>query len=429
MIVERFLAHCSSLTLILSATLFAPLSVSAQDLLIRNAQIYTDQGSKQGTDLLIKGGTIAAIGKGLSAAQGTPEYDAKGQCVTAGLFNADTHLGVEEISAIDETVDYASDYDGITAAMKVADGFNPDSMVIPHNRMHGLTHAVVMPDSSAGLFGGQAALIRMSVEGEKILDDSVGVVVELGESGQHLAGGSRAVAIALLRQALDDAKDYTANRNAVNSGSRRDYGLSLADIKSLVPVIKGEQYLIVGAHRADDIERALALAKRYKLKMILNGVTEGWRVADKIAAAKVSVILDPIDNLPLAYEQIGARLDNAALMDKAGVTLMFTGMGWQNTHNAYLVRQSAGNAVANGLSKTAAINAMTSNPAKVFGLKNNDGLKVGQNASLVVWSGDPLEVTSVARLVLIDGESQPLVSRSTRLRDRYYDRLKSNTDD
>ncbi len=426
MIVKRILTHCSSLSLLLSASLLAPISASAQDLLIRNAQIYTDQGSQKGTDLLIKDGTIAAMGKGLSAAQGTPEYDAQGQCVTAGLFNADTHLGVEEISAIDQTVDYASDYEGITAAMKVADGFNSASMVIPHNRMHGLTHALVMPDSSAGLFAGQAALIRTSAEGEKIIDDSVGVVVELGESGQYLAGGSRAVAIALLRQALDDAKDYVANRSAVNSGSRRDYGLSLADIKSLVPVIKGEKYLIVGAHRADDIERALVLAKRYKLKMILNGVTEGWRVADKIAAAKIPVILDPINNLPLAYEQIGARLDNAALMEKAGVTMMFTGMGWQNTHNAYLVRQSAGNAVANGLSKITAINAMTSNPAKVFGLKNNQGLKVGQNASLVVWSGDPLEVTSVARLVLIDGESQPLVSRSTRLRDRYYDRLKNN---
>ncbi len=427
MILKRILTHYAPLSLLLSTVSLAPISTSAQDLLIRNAQIYTEQGSKQGTDLLIKGGTIAAMGKGLSATPGTPEYDAQGQCVTAGLFNADTHLGVEEISAIDETTDYASDYDGVTAAMKVADGFNSDSVVIPHNRMHGLTHALVMPDSSAGLFGGQAALIRTSAEGEKILDDSVGVVVELGESGKHLAGGSRAVAIALLRQALDDAKDYAANRSAVNSGSRRDYSLSLADIKSLVPVVKGEKYLIVGAHRADDIERALVLAKRYKLKMILNGVTEGWRVADKIAAANVPVILDPIDNLPLAYEQIGARLDNAALMEKAGVTMMFTGMGWQNTHNAYLVRQSAGNAVANGLSKTTAINAMTSIPARVFGLKNNEGLKVGQNASLVVWSGDPLEVTSVARLVLIDGESQPLVSRSIRLRDRYYDRLKRNS--
>ncbi len=158
--------------------------------------------------------------------------------------------------------------------------------------------------------------------------------------------------------------------------------------------------------------------------MILNGVAEGWRVANEIAKANVPVILDPINNLPIAYEQLGARLDNAALMENAGVTMMFTGMGWQNTHNAYLVRQSAGNAVANGLSKTAAINAMTINPAQVFGLEKTGHLAVGQKASLVVWSGDPLDVTSVARVVLIDGESQPLMSRSLRLRDRYYDRLR-----
>lgn len=399
-------------------------SAIADDLLIRNATVYTAEGVKTETDLLVKKGLIDAIGKNLSATSDTPEYNAKGQSVTPGLFNADTHLGVEEVSAVDQTVDYFSENSRITASMKVADGFNTDSVVIPHNRLHGLTHALVLPDSDAGLFAGQAALIRLNADGKKIVNDSVAVVVSLGENGQHLAGGSRAVAMAMLREALDDAKDYAANRSAVNSGSRRDYHLSLADLKSLIPVVQGKKYLVVEVNRADDILRVIQLAKRYQLKVILNGVAEGWRVANEIAKANVPVILDPINNLPIAYEQLGARLDNAALMENAGVTMMFTGMGWQNTHNAYLVRQSAGNAVANGLSKTAAINAMTINPAQVFGLEKTGHLAVGQKASLVVWSGDPLDVTSVARVVLIDGESQPLMSRSLRLRDRYYDRLR-----
>ncbi|MGH1372244.1 MAG: amidohydrolase family protein [Cellvibrionaceae bacterium] len=420
---KKIATLCSLLSLSLTGTLS---SAVADDLLIRNATVYTAEGVKTDTDLLVKRGVIEAIGKNLSAATETPEYDAKGQSVTPGLFNADTHLGVEEVSAVDQTVDYFSENERITASMKVADGFNTDSMVIPHNRLHGLTHALVVPDSDAGLFAGQAALIRLNANGEKIINDSVAVVVSLGEHGQHLAGGSRAVAMAMLREALNDAKDYAANRAAVNSGSRRDYHLSLGDLNSLVPVVQGKKHMIVEVNRADDILRVIQLAKAYKLKVILSGVAEGWRVADDIASASIPVILDPINNLPLAYEQLGARLDNAALMERAGVTMMFTGMGWQNTHNAYLVRQSAGNAVANGLSKTAAINAMTVNPAKVFSLSKTGRLAVGQKASLVVWSGDPLEVTSVARMVLIDGESQPLMSRSLRLRDRYYDRLRAS---
>lgn len=422
---KKIATFCSVLSLSFTAVLH---SAHADDLLIRNAAIFTAEGVKMETDLLVKKGIIKAIGKDLKASTDTPEYDASGQSVTPGLFNADTHLGVEEVSAVDQTVDYFSENDRITAAMKVADGFNTDSMVIPHNRMHGLTHALILPDSEAGLFGGQAALIRLNAEGEKIIDDSVAITVALGEMGQHLAGGSRAVTMALLRESLDDAKDYLANRTAVSNGARRDYHLSLADVKSLGPIVEGKKYLVVEVNRADDILRVIQLAKNYKLKVILNGVAEGWRVADKIAKAKMPVILDPINNLPSAYEQLGARLDNAALMEKAGVTLMFTGMGWQNTHNAYLVRQSAGNSVANGLSKTAAINAMSRNPAQVFGLKDTGRLAVGQKASLVVWSGDPLEVTSVARMVLIDGESQPLMSRSVRLRDRYYDRLRANAE-
>ena len=154
--------------------------------------------------------------------------------------------------------------------------------------------------------------------------------------------------------------------------------------------------------------------------MILSGASEGWRVARKIAMAKVPVIVDPINNLPSSYETLGSRLDNALLLHQAGVKLMFTGMGWQNTHNAYLVRQSAGNAVANGLPYNVAIQAITSNPAQIFGLPGYGQIKVGAEATLVLWSGDPLEVMSNPDLVLIDGQEQSLQSRATRLRDRYY---------
>jgi imidazolonepropionase-like amidohydrolase len=99
------------------------------------------------------------------------------------------------------------------------------------------------------------------------------------------------------------------------------------------------------------------------------------------------------------------------------------GISRDRSHNAYLVRQSAGNAVANGLDKSAAIAAMTANPAQVFGLPNIGDIAVGKQASLVLWGGDPLELTSEAELVLIQGKKVPMVSRSIQLRDRYFEKL------
>jgi len=144
-------------------------------------------------------------------------------------------------------------------------------------------------------------------------------------------------------------------------------------------------------------------------------------VANDIARANVPVIMDPIYNLPQSYESLGARLDNAKLLNDAGVTLIFTGMSSsQSTHNAYLVRQSAGNAVANGLDKNSAIAAMTTNPTSVFNANVSTDIKVGAIANLVLWGGDPLEMTSEAELVMINGEQIAMASRSLQLRDRYF---------
>ena len=100
-------------------------------------------------------------------------------------------------------------------------------------------------------------------------------------------------------------------------------------------------------------------------------------------------------------------------------------MGWHNTHSAYLVRQSAGNAVANGLPKTASIAAITSNPAEIFKLNYSGNIREGEVANLVLWSGDPFELTTEAEMVIIAGEKIEMISRSLQLRDRYYENIKS----
>jgi len=409
-----------------TALLISP--VQAAKVLIKNAVIVgTQQSTSTETqDILIDGETITVIGRSIPASDQTTVIGAAGKFVTAGLFNADTQIGLREVSAVPASVDSSSENTSVTASLRVADAYNSSSTIVPYNRMLGLTHALIQPGRSTGLFSGTAALVKLSDLGG-VIEDKAAVVVNLGSVGSELAGGSRAAAMAQLREAIEDAKDYAGNRDSFNRGQRRDYALSRHDLEALIPVVEHRMPLLVHVERASDIIRVLEFSKEHNLNLILSGVSEGWRVANQIAMAKVPVIFDPINNLPSSYETLGARLDNAKLLHDAGVTMVFTGMGWQSTHNAYLVRQSAGNAVANGLPYHAAIQAITSNPAKVFGLSGYGSLEEGAKATLVIWSGDPLEVMSNPDHVFIDGKSYVLESRSTRLRDRYYNMLKASS--
>ena len=395
---------------------------TASSILIKDADIYASSGLLVKTNLYIKNGKIAAIGA-QSPATADIEIQGLGKSITAGLFNSSTHLGTVEVSAIEQTVDFYSENETVTASLRIADVFNPRSTLIPHNRVHGLTHSLLIPESGTHLFSGQVALVQLGNQ-PKVIHPSLAVALDFTERGISLMGGSRAAALVQLRQALDDAKDFSRNRKAALAGDHRDYVLSYADLAALEPVVNGTKPLLVRTNRASDISVILELAKNFQLQLILSSALEGWMVADEIAKAQVPVIIDPIHNLPNSYESLGARLDNAKLLADAGVKLLFTGMDWHNTHNAYLVRQSAGNAVANGLDKSVAIAAMTTNPAQLFNAPVTGDIAIGDIADLVLWGGDPLELTSEAELVMIEGEIIPMKSRSLQLRDRYFDRLK-----
>jgi imidazolonepropionase-like amidohydrolase len=137
----------------------------------------------------------------------------------------------------------------------------------------------------------------------------------------------------------------------------------------------------------------------------------------------VPVILNALDNLPASFDRLGARLDNAKLLHQAGVRIAFSiGDG----HMARKNRQLAGIAVAHGLPWEAALAAITSGAADIFGIGAGHGrIERGQAADLVLWSGDPLEVTSVAEQVWIAGRAIEMRSRQTELAERYLDLLRS----
>jgi imidazolonepropionase-like amidohydrolase len=166
--------------------------------------------------------------------------------------------------------------------------------------------------------------------------------------------------------------------------------------------------LVIDANRASDILTALKLAREYNLKLILSGAAEGWLVAREIAAAAIPVIIDPLRNLP-GFESLGITLENAARLNNAGVTVVFASF---DAHNSRNIKQAAGNAVSYGMPYDAALRAITLNPARLWGIADQYGtLEAGKDADVVVWSGDPLELTTIAEHVFIRGRE---ISKETR---------------
>jgi imidazolonepropionase-like amidohydrolase len=407
-------------TLFLLAALIS-LPVAAETVAITGARVVTlgPAGTIDGATVVIRDGKIAAVGRDVAVPNGARRIDATGKIVTPGLMDSLGQLGVVEVNAVEGTQDVATEDDRITAAFNVADAINPRSMLIPVNRIEGLTRAVVAPRAGSSLIAGQAVVIHLGGPGDYLVKSPVAMFGVLGERGRRFGGGSRAATLLRLRELLQDARDFNENQRSYERGERRDYVLSRLDLEALQPVIRGELPLVLTVNRASDIQTILRIAKEEKLKIILAGANEAWQVAEEIAAAKVPVLINPMENLPGSFESTGATLENAARLHKAGVTFAFmTG----DAHNARNIRQHAGIAVANGLPWDAALAAMTAVPARLWGLSDRYGtLEPGKDADVVIWDGDPLEVTTFADAVFIRGQEIPMKSRHTELRDRYKD--------
>jgi imidazolonepropionase-like amidohydrolase len=403
------------------AALAMALPAGAETSAIVGATIYTlgKPGKIEHGTVVMRDGKIVAVGAGAAVPAGATRIDAEGKIVTPGLFDPQSRFGIEEVSAVKETRDDAVKGKEFTAALDMAPAVNPRSMLIPVNRIAGLTAAMVAPRVTEGgtIIAGTGAVITLGPSDHPVRKDPAAMFVTLGETGADLSGGSRAAALLHLREALQDARDFVAHRPDYDAARRRPYALGRLDLAALEPVIQRRIPLVVAVERASDIRAVLALAREFDLSLVVSGGAEAWMAAGELAAAGVPVILNPLADLPAAFETLGATLENAARLARAGVVIAFeTG----DSHNARNLTQLAGNAVAAGLGYEDALKAISANPARISGMGDRLGtIEVGKDADVVVWSGDPLEVTSAAEAVFIGGVSVPMVSRQTLLRDRY----------
>jgi hypothetical protein len=248
------------------------------------------------------------------------------------------------------------------------------------------------------------------------------LLVDLGGDASGLAGSSRAGEFMLLRQAFLEAR----SPNLVLGQDARL--LTPAGRQVLLEYLKGASPFLFEVDRAADIRETLAFMRREGIpRAVILGGAEGWRVAAELAAAKVPVVLDPLENLPAGFDSVGATLENAARLHAAGVRIAFS-FADPEPHNIRRLRQAAGNAVSHGLPHEVALAALTSVPAELFGVADRFGsIQSGRPADLVLWSGDPLEVTTVAERVFVAGRSLPMRSRQTDLRDRYLERVRAHS--
>jgi imidazolonepropionase-like amidohydrolase len=402
---------------------FGSSAVTAQDILIRGATVHTltDKGTLSNADVLIRDGKIHSVGTGLSA-DGAVTVDAKGRALTPGMFAGLTNIGIQEVQAEAATDDAALVLGAPAYEMQwrpefdVTAAYNGRSILVPVTRIEGMTWTVLSPnvaEEGGNFLAGQGAAVSLDGRQDAVIDGSRSLFIDLGGTINDRSGGSRAAQWMILEQAVHETRTrVTGDKTLMHPLGREVFARYLAGGR-----------VVFDVNRAADIQKTLAFAKRYGIKPVIVGGAEAWVVADELAAAKVPVILDALVNLPDSFDQIGARLDNAALLHKAGVKIAFT--HFTESHNARKVRQVAGNAAAHGLPKDAALAGLTSNAADIFGLGASRGrIATGQVADVVLWSGDPLEVTSVAEQVWINGRAIEMRSRQQELRDRYLERLK-----
>lgn len=403
------------------ALLGASAALSAQPVAIIHARAMPVASAPvdDATIVLADGRVQSVVAHGAPPA-GARVVDAGGHVVTPGLIGAASQLAIVEVLSAADTNDQSVASGPLGPAFDVQYALNSNSALLAVARADGLTRAMTYPGGAATApFSGMGALIRLVPFGDILDRPRAAMFAVVGGGSQSRAGGSRAAQWTLLRNALDEARRYAS---APRSTGMRDQLLNRLDIEALVPVLARTMKLAIHADRESDIRQVIRLASEKKIDVVVIGGAEAWRAANELAAAHIPVILDPEVDLPQTFDAIGGRLDNAALLAKAGVTIAFSvsGNGIYLSYGAGIdLREGAGIAVANGLSYAAALAAMTSGPAAIWGIAHAGRLSPGADADVVIWDGDPLEPASAPLAVFVQGTETSLVTRQTALRDRY----------
>ena len=379
----------------------------ADSVLVTNAKLMSmgPSGTQDGVSVLIEDGVISGIGTDISATADTV-IDAGGAVVTPALFAGATGTGLVEVNAVRESVDGSmkeTKDNTVQVEFDVRDAYSPLSSLVGVTRVEGFGYSLLSASGGQYSVAGRGSLVDFD-GGFESFDGRDVLFIDVSGYAADKVGGSRAGHWMMLEGIMADLKRRSSEREYL-SQSGKDH------LKDLTK----NGVFVFGANRAADIRKVISFSEKYGLNSVIAGGREAWLLANDLSTAGIAVMVNGLDNLPSNFDALGSRLDNAGILHAAGVQVLFTS---GETHNARKVRQGAGTAVAHGMPHDAALEAMTTAPSRIFGGRSRS-LEVGNRADLVIWSGDPLEVTSYATSVILDGEVTSMETRQSKLLERY----------
>ncbi len=410
---------------------------------LTHAKIFTLAGNtiEDGT-IILRDGKIAAVGVTVEVPPGAQVIDAKGLQVYPGIFDSITQMGLREIGAVSATVD-STETGNYNPDVVAATAVSPSSEHIPVTRAAGITEVLAVPGSggfdsggSSNVIGGQASAIHLSgwAIDEMLIKKSAAMALhwpEIETQTFDFATFSRKEKpyseakqeydkqVNELTDWLERARHYS---QVMEKSSPAKYDRDLK-LEALVPVVRGKLPVLVFADRSREIRNAVEFCDKQKLRMILAGGAEAYKVKDLLRSKGVPVILRPMLTLPPDEDDPYDRLlSQPAELAAAGVR--FAIASFDNSF-ARRLGQNAANAVAHGLPYEEALKAVTIYPARILGLDDQIGtIEQGKLANIIVTNGDPLELTTDVKYLFIRGQLTSLDNRHMRLYEKYSKRPK-----
>ena len=442
LLITRFAGTRLGMTMALGMTAVFGATVQAQGptYVIRGGTVVTVTGASipNGT-VVIQNGRIQAVGASVQAPAGATAVDATGLFVYPGMIDAGTQLGLTEIGSVPGSEDTREigDFNPQNVALTAV---NPHSELIPVTRVNGVT--TVITSAEGGLMSGSAALMDLlgwtpDEMGVKPRAAMVMTYPSVGGGGGGGFGGGgfgqnqQSAAerrenmnrqVRELRAFLADARAYADVRSRAGGTNDANTPRVNQKMEALVPVIRGEMPVIFDVNTADQIRGVLALADSFKLKVVIRGAREAWRLADTLAARGIPVIVGPTTQAPGADDPYDMLYAQPGVLAKAGVKIAFQTSDAANSRN---LPYNVALATAYGLDSTEAIKSITINPAQIFGVADRYGsIEPGKVANVVVTTGDPLDVRSTVKHLFIRGMKVPLTDRHTELYEQFRARPK-----
>lgn len=360
-------------------------------------------GALENGTICVEDGKIVSVTEGEGAPQGARIVDIAGKVVTPGLIDAHTHMGVHSEGLVWSSEDYNERCNPVTGQVDVLDGFYPFDIGLLESLSGGVTTAMIAP-GSANPIGGRCMIVKTRADADverMVLKRDAGLKIAFGENPRRNYGNERRSPVtrmgiaAVIREALQRAKEYMA---------AREKGVRPVDfnLETIAKVLRKEMPLRAHAHRVDDILTALRIARDFDVEIIIEHATEGHLIADRLAAENIPVVSGPLFKTRAKMEINERSWLAPAIFERAGVK--FSLISDHPVVPCRFMTVYAALAVRFGLSREAALKAMTIHAAEIMGIDDRVGsIAPGKDADFVVWSGDPLDILTRPEKVVVDG--------------------------